>query len=295
MTDVLISGVLGAAVLAIVLLYRSDQRKTRQLNELRAEVTAQKIAARLQRTTPAPAADELEEEPARRKKHLALYIGGGAAAILAALGDRFRSVWSRHRVVTAVGAAVTVATVTTAAGFYLKSADGTSDTSAVRPPMSSATGVSTQPDIAVTTDSESLPPDADGSGFSPADVGTLAGLPSPRLSDAPGTAPVDEPGPSSPPEPDSSRPARTPDGTPTDDNSPPSGDGSAAEPDEGQGQEPGGAPNTSAPPPPGPGPSTLPPTAPETTPKPTPKPEPSKPGKDCTIHVQLPPLLDLCL
>lgn len=296
MTDVLICGVLGAAVLAIVLLYRSDRKKTKQLDELRADLTAQKIATLRQRTAAAPAAVEPEEEPARRKRHLALYIGGGAAAILAALGDRARAVWKRHRTATAVGAAVTVATVSTAAGLYLTSADGTPETSSALPPASSAPGPATQPDNAVTPGAESLPPDPDGADFDPADVSAPIDVASPGNSAGSATTPTtdDEPGPSSPPSADASQPGRTPGIAPATDGSPAPGSGSGSdESGGGQDQAPDDNGPGTTPPPPAPETSAPPVTTPQ--PAPTTEQPPSKPGKDCTVHVQLPPLLDLCL
>ncbi|MFC3346097.1 hypothetical protein ACFOOM_01295 [Streptomyces echinoruber] len=127
MTDVLIAGVLGAAVLAIVLLHRSNRKHAEMINQLRAEITAAKIAALQQRTIPAPAGDEPEPEPVRRRRHLALYIGGGVAAVLASLGDRLRPLWQRHRAATAAGTAVAVAAASTAAALYLTLNDHPSD------------------------------------------------------------------------------------------------------------------------------------------------------------------------
>jgi hypothetical protein len=137
-TDVLLAGVLGAAVLAIVLLARSVRRLTEQTTQLRAEVTAQKIAA-LQQRAPAPAPVEEELEPARRKRHLTLYIGGGAAAFLASLGERLRAALKRHRRATAAGTAVVVAAASTAAALYLTSNDTHPSTGGAHP-LATATG-----------------------------------------------------------------------------------------------------------------------------------------------------------
>ncbi|MEU3899806.1 hypothetical protein [Streptomyces sp. NPDC029519] len=63
---------------------------------------------------PAPSADLAAPEPARRKRHLGLYIGGAAAA-LAAISGAAREAASGHRaqlVGAVTGAAVTAATVT---------------------------------------------------------------------------------------------------------------------------------------------------------------------------------------
>jgi hypothetical protein len=117
-TDVLLAGVLGAAVLAIVLLARSVRRLAEQTNQLRAEVTAQKIAA-LQQRAPAPAPVDEEPEPVRRKRHLALYIGGGVAAFLTSLGERLRAMVNQHRRAAAAGTVVVVAAASTAAALYL--------------------------------------------------------------------------------------------------------------------------------------------------------------------------------
>lgn len=114
---VLLAGVLGAAVLAIVLLSRGYQRNRQHITELRAEVTAQKIAAMAK---PGPRHAAAPPEPDRRKGHLALYIGGGIAAALASFGGRLRSAIRAHRAVTvavaSVAAAGTAAAITMAGG-----------------------------------------------------------------------------------------------------------------------------------------------------------------------------------
>ncbi|MFE6551641.1 hypothetical protein ACFVHS_25020 [Streptomyces sp. NPDC057746] len=119
MEDVLLAGVLGAAVLAIVLLQRTSKKHAQLLAELKAEATAAKIARLAQQQAPisVPELDEDEAaEPVRRKRHLALYIGGGVAAVLASLGKRLKSA---PRAVAAA-TAVSVAVATTAAAFYIK-------------------------------------------------------------------------------------------------------------------------------------------------------------------------------
>ncbi|WP_228976753.1 hypothetical protein [Streptomyces sp. DH12] len=120
--DVLLAGVLGASVLAIVLLYRENVRHTQQINQLKADIVAQKIATALN-TKPgsadptatadlAPVPDEAPgpASPVRKKRHMKLYAGGGGvAAALVWLGDRISAAWAGHRGITATAAAVTVA------------------------------------------------------------------------------------------------------------------------------------------------------------------------------------------
>lgn len=187
MVDVLLAGILGAAVLAITLLHKKQQRQAKQLDQLHAEVTAQKIAA-LQQLTPtalvAPeAAPDAPPEPAHRKRHLALYIGGGVAAVLASLGERIRSLTLRRpRGVTTAATAITLAAASTAAAFYVTSGSGhntpvpggSSTPSATAPehPNSEATSTAL---AASPSASPSVPPTA-----------------SPRTADTPGTSPASQ-------------------------------------------------------------------------------------------------------
>ncbi|MDX3239743.1 hypothetical protein PV392_29475 [Streptomyces sp. ME03-5709C] len=112
MADLVLAGVLGAAVLAIVLLYRGYQRNRALITQLRAELAAQKIAAMSHQHSPRHA---VPPDPARRKGHLSLYMGGGVLAAVFSFGGRIREVWRAHRVVTA--AVTTVAAAGTAAAI----------------------------------------------------------------------------------------------------------------------------------------------------------------------------------
>lgn len=119
---VLLAGVLGAVVLAVVLLYRGQQRNRAIITQLNAEIAAQKIAALTQRgPNPLPAQDP---EPARRKRHLSLHIGGGVAAFLASLGTRTRDTWTNHRAATSV-TVTAAASVAVAGAFVLTSSSDT--------------------------------------------------------------------------------------------------------------------------------------------------------------------------
>lgn len=143
MVDVLLAGILGAAVLAITLLYQKQQKQAKQLDQLHAEVTAQKIAALQQLTPAALAPPKAPPEPAHRKRHLALYIGGGVAAVLASFGKRIRSLIPRRtRGVTAAVTTLTITVASTAAAFYLTSGSGDSAPS----PGSSLTPSATAPE-----------------------------------------------------------------------------------------------------------------------------------------------------
>lgn len=111
LADVVLAGVLGAAILAIVLMSRCTARNTRLINELRAELTAQKILT-LTANAHLPAAAGAEAEaadpvPVRARGHLALLAGtdeGGTAP-----SARFRGAWNtRCRTLTVTVTAATV-------------------------------------------------------------------------------------------------------------------------------------------------------------------------------------------
>ncbi|QPL14082.1 membrane protein [Streptomyces phage TurkishDelight] len=112
---------LGAALLAIALLYRGFKRTREQITDLRAQVAAQQIAAL---TGGGPASGDggdgnaSEPEPVRRKGHLSLYKGGGVVAAFAALAESLRIFGRRHRVIT-VTAGATMATAGAAAAILL--------------------------------------------------------------------------------------------------------------------------------------------------------------------------------
>ncbi|MFJ8143285.1 hypothetical protein [Streptomyces sp. NPDC096013] len=129
MTHVLLSGVLGAAVLALVLMHKSQQKLASRLAKIEAELAAEKIARLTQQLVPpALPAEEVPAEPARRKRHLALYIGGGVAAIVSSLGARLRSVWKRSPALATTGTIAVVAVASTAAALCLPTNGTTTDT-----------------------------------------------------------------------------------------------------------------------------------------------------------------------
>ncbi|MER6976000.1 hypothetical protein ABT317_02830, partial [Streptomyces carpinensis] len=166
MADVLLAGVLGAAVLAIFLLYQSNKRHETIITQLRAEVTAEKIARLtqgLENTTPL-AADELQ--PARRKKHLMLYIGGGVAAIFTSLGSRLRSAFSRSPGGAVVASAGVVAVASTAAALIMGatgSATNPGDQGPAHPATAPDNGVEDADDSTAQADDDSLGEAADDS------------------------------------------------------------------------------------------------------------------------------------
>ncbi|MBC9729887.1 hypothetical protein [Streptomyces sp. TRM68367] len=123
MADVLIAGALGAALLALAVMYRMVRRNTGVIAQLRAEVNALKIAALTAHTFPADPPEE-QPEPARRKRHLALYIGGGVAAIFTTLGTRLRTIARRRRAATVTAAAGSVLVASTAAALYVTGSEG---------------------------------------------------------------------------------------------------------------------------------------------------------------------------
>ncbi|WP_406501513.1 hypothetical protein OHA04_27250 [Streptomyces sp. NBC_01590] len=153
MTDLVLasmSALLGASILAIVLLYHGWKRNRQLITDLSAQIAAQRIAA-LSGVGLAPSPDQPteEREPARRKGHLLLYIGGGAIAAVSVVRGYVRSLWRGHRVL-ALTAAATVATVGTAAALVMTaSSDGTAEDRGRRPaaaPDRNEAGTSGVPD-----------------------------------------------------------------------------------------------------------------------------------------------------
>ncbi|MFF5655283.1 hypothetical protein [[Kitasatospora] papulosa] len=272
---VLLAGVLGAVVLAVVLLYKAHKKNQEIISKLSAEITAQKILALSQHgPVPLPAP---EPEPARRKRHLVLFIGGGIAALLASLGDRARRVWHRHRTAT-----VTVATAVTAVaavGAFALTSGGTSGPGAGfpstgRPGTDTAEGDRPPSvyEVAEEDPGTAVSPDGADPALVPQSVATTGAEATPRTR--------------------TGRPAA------------PSG---SAPPAHGEKEETGhettppATPSSPAPTTPAPSPTTPAPTTPAPTPKPT-EPEPTgpttppQPPDTCEgIEVKLPPLIDLCL
>ncbi|MBT2453335.1 hypothetical protein [Streptomyces sp. ISL-86] len=145
MVDVLIAGVLGAAVFAIFLLYRSHAKHTQLINELRAELTAQKIAALTQtHLDPTVEVDCQEEGRVRRKAHLTLLCGGGVSSAIACIGDRCQSAWKDHRRLAATAAATTVAVAGTAVVVLVVASGDSSGATNAQRPSATATATATE-------------------------------------------------------------------------------------------------------------------------------------------------------
>ncbi|WP_329307003.1 hypothetical protein OG322_26130 [Streptomyces sp. NBC_01260] len=270
---VLLSGVLGAVVLAGALLHKAHQRDRARITQLSAELAAQKIAA-LTFGGPPTLLPQEEPEPVRRKKHLGLYIGGGVAAFLASTGEQIRHAWHGHRTATTATVTVAAASVAAVGAFALTSSDGQPPAAVV--PSSSGLG---KPDPEAGGDAA----DNDASDIELADEGprrdaelldvnNLSVVPSPLLAPTPratGTAPTLRVGTEQQAGQDAGTPAETP--------------------------APGESPSASAPGTQAPTPA---PETPDQQATPTPSPSPTVPQQtppQCTIGVALPPLLDLCL
>ncbi len=281
MTKALFIAALGVAVAGIVLIYRGHRRNRDEINRLRAEVTAAKIAALQQAAATPPPTEELPppQEPARRKRHLALYVGG-LAALIAWLGDRVRNTWKNHRTATTAAALVATA-ATAAAATHQVTSSGTDDHTGPQPPTTISTQQAEpghdgapsagQPSAEETVDPALIPTD------SFIDLSPDALHTTPRAEETGHrTAPSQR-------EPADHSASPRPDGTPSRDTSG----------REDNGQSPTTPPPTQPDPPQQPPPPTQqPPTQePPTTPPPTDDP----PDEDCTIHVGLPPLLEICL
>lgn len=129
----LISGTLGALILAVAILYRRQKRQEALIRQLSAEVTAQKIAALTGQQQRPAGTPEQPSEPARRRRHLALYIGGGFAAAFTACRKALRRLDPKRTVATV--AVTSVAVVGTAAGVYMNATSGETDT---QPPAASS-------------------------------------------------------------------------------------------------------------------------------------------------------------
>jgi hypothetical protein len=125
--------------MAIVLLYRSGQRQTARLTKLEADLAAERIARITQQplSLPPSIAEEEEPEPTRRKRHLALYLGGGVAAFLTSLGPRLRTLARGHRGTVVTAAASSVVVATSAFAYY---ANAGSEATPASPPPATAPG-----------------------------------------------------------------------------------------------------------------------------------------------------------
>ncbi|MBT3164045.1 hypothetical protein HTV80_13085 [Streptomyces sp. Vc74B-19] len=286
MIEVMLAAALGVAVAGIVLIYRGHRRNRDEINRLRAEVTAAKIAATLQQAAAPPAAEEPAppQEPVRRKRHLMLYLGG-LVVLVSWLGERVRNVWKNHRTATTAVALAATAATAAAAGYQVSAGGGSGPQAAPKPPAAVAT-------------QEARP---GGVGDEPAPSST----PGPEDTLDPALSPMDDYADTSPEstqaEPQGEEPVngRNLAGTrhPADGGDPPTRPGGAPPGDAIPGDSTPDEPSTTPPAEPEveptqPDPVTSPPPA---DPSPTPTPTGGTPGKDCTIHVALPPLLDLCL
>ncbi|MFE7216783.1 hypothetical protein ACFY0A_37585 [Streptomyces sp. NPDC001698] len=269
MNDMLLAGALGATIMALVLLYRSHTRHKALTTLLRAELAAEKIAriAAAQARPPSPLPAD-EPEPVRRKRHLALYIGGGVAAIIHSLRDRSRQVWQHHR----------VATVTAAAGVV---AVAGASVALLMPPSSTATP--TLPPVGPEGASPAvLPEAAPVSGTPPSEDDVLS------VYDTAAEEPLDEgdlealASPSQESDPAPSDPANTAE--------PETEDGAGTTPAV---IAPGATPQAPSEPPPAAPPAASAPPASSQAPAPQPPPSPAE--KNRGICIDLPGILDLCL
>ncbi len=259
MTDLVLAFMamcLGAALLAIVLLYKGYKKNRDQITELRAQLAAQQIAALTGGVSVSHDDDDDDDDgghgPIRRKRHLSLFMGSGAVAAVTALADRIRNAVRSHRAFT-ITATTTVATAVGAAALYITSNGDTSNNGAA--PTSPGPG-----------QTRSSPP-APGPTSPPRDPGPTrggepSGLPTLPLLSVPGLddRTREEPAPST------SGPRRD--------------------------QEPGGSAPSSTEGPLTPAPSTPTPEQPPTPPEP--EPTGGQEG-DSLLCISVPPLIELCL
>lgn len=271
MAEILLAGVLGAAVLAIVRLYKNGEKQAARLAKVEAEVAAEKIARITRRpASPPPSVDD-EPEPVRRKRHLALYLGGCLAAFVASLGSRIRDLVRGRRTAAATIAASSVLVATSAVAYYANhGSDETSDSAGQTP-------AATAPDLGDSDDQTPEPDTIGDDGTDKNDTKQGANT-APALLDQSGIPDDEHPRPGASQSGDSGHGART-------------------------GEEPPGSDVSGAPTPTTPT-ETQPPVK-SPAPRPTPEPEPSqpptsqpptddKPGDDGPC-IGLPPILELCL
>ncbi|MET9819636.1 hypothetical protein [Streptomyces sp. NPDC006355] len=294
MTDLVLASMaalLGAATLAIVLLYKGWKSNRAEITKLQAQIAAQQIAAL---TGGGPVTGlTAEPEPVRRKRHLALYIGAGAIAAFASIGDRIRNLWRSHRTLT-VTAVTTVATVGTAAAIYMAPTRDSSEDTRSSGPAPTAPDQETSGDASATTGQE---PDqyteetAGGPLVMPKSLTVPQGQyfsgsasPSPSTSGAPAAGERSTSG-----EEDAEEVLTRPSEQPM---TPVPGQPPTKKPEPGE-ERPGAGAGTD------PGPDPEPDPEPEPIPTPQPDPpateEPDNDGKDGLVCLDLPPLLDLCL
>lgn len=248
---------LGAASLAIFLLYRGWRSNRALITELKAQLAAQQIAALTGDPGQPGGVDALPPEPARRRRHLSLYLGGGVVALLTSCRDGLRSLIRTRPAI----AAATVATVGATAALVLVPGGPDGPDGSVPPTASSDT-----------TDLQAAPPSPGESGgpgpddVAPRGTGSLAAGP-PLLSPA-------------------EHDDDTPDGqTPAGDAPPQSESAPQAEPGAADAVQP----PTAAPPYTGAQPGDEP--AAEEAPEP-----PAAPGTDSRgLCLEAPPLVDACL
>lgn len=118
MVEAALSGALGAAILAIVLLHRQVQTINKRVTDLSAQLTAARITA----LTNSPNDDQADTppDPDHKKPRLRLLQGGSVALVCTALGGGARAAW-RGGPVTALA---TTAAAAVAGTVYLGVGDG---------------------------------------------------------------------------------------------------------------------------------------------------------------------------
>lgn len=112
MADLVLAGVLGAVVTLVIMLALHQHRTERQLSDLRLKVARDNLSiARAAAPAPAPTQPQRGSTPSdqvvRRKRHLGLIRGGGAAALLVWLLRNTRQ--HQPAVVMALGATAVLA------------------------------------------------------------------------------------------------------------------------------------------------------------------------------------------
>lgn len=130
MIEFILAGALGAIALIVYLLFRWLRRLSWQLTQLRVERDCEQILRQIGIGGSRPVTTAPSVQPVRRKRHLALYLGGMSAALVR-LSDASR----QHRpALVASGAATAVAVC--GAGLLLASSLTTPPGTPTAPPTS---------------------------------------------------------------------------------------------------------------------------------------------------------------
>ncbi|MCQ9178728.1 hypothetical protein KMT30_06720, partial [Streptomyces sp. IBSBF 2953] len=134
MIEIILAGALGAIALIVCVLFRQLRELSWQLTQLRVERDSERILHDIGiRAGSANTVAALPTVPARRKKHLSLFLGGAAAA----------SAWLRNHRSAFVGTGAAATAAMAAAALYLATSDDLAPRDGPQVTIPGATGTST--------------------------------------------------------------------------------------------------------------------------------------------------------